>query len=1213
MAITSCVVVFLLLTPVIASATVIQVNSKRGHDSSSCLDTGSQPCKTLNFVTTHLGMESNLTILIETDLNLQQGVFLFEHSANVTISGNASADEYHRIKALKCSSQTALHFKHVNKITLSNIKLNLCGAMDSESQYETALLFKDSSDISIVNTTVRKARLTGIVFLECSGNILLRSVHLFSNGYGHGCFSFPAGVSIEITDRDVTAHYTLRDCIFKDNHGAKQDLCPRNLTSIIHWSGSGLGGGLGIYFAGQCENNRLDIGSSQFTENRAKWGGGLYVQFENFTRNNTVSVERSDFFTNGAEFSGGGANVVYLNDRTLEDRTNRFMLHKVTFARNSARYGGGLAIASEFGDTRYKPGKNMYFSSCSWSRNTAVYSPAVDISPYFYRYFDKSGFLPIPTFSHAKITGNEITNENSSHINSGVFSVSLFTVFFSGVTKFSNNLFTALLLSSATAVFEQNTTSSFERNIGSNGGAIAMYGFSTIFVSSDTSFDFSGNKAAQYGGGIFYHTIDEHDLIAGSACFLKYEGQIVEASNRNITFLFRGNHASSGGSSIYADSFKGCTHYCQGKKNESTEQVFLRCIGNISIDETSPTSKLESSGSRFEFHDNIKMRDYSMIPGATRKVNFTVKDEFDQAVNPLMNIGVPTTGSESNTSIQLSPQYTLSNDISAQGYPGHHATFQFIAQSIGGVYFRFNVTMLHCPPGFYLDSNKLICVCSTEFNSDSGLYSAIIYCNYTSYRAYTKNNYWAGYISGTTKTYEHLYFSPCFPPLCKGFLLPQSPAELESSVCAENRSSIMCGKCTQNHSVYFHSRDFSCKENHLCKWGPLFYLLSEILPVCALFAVVVIFDFSFTSGGTVGFIFFCQYLDKLTVSINQTFFYVRNPYRLFYGGFNFEYFTIDYLSFCLWKDFQILDIVFFKYVTILTALALVVALILILKNNQCARLMNWRTRITTKTSFVRGLSAFLVICYSQCTKTSFLILKSTNPSGMNDATIRRYSYYGGLPFLKDHHLIYAIPAIISLVFVTILPPLLLLLHPLSLHLLSLCGLSEHWVVNRTLGLIAMNRLMPFMDCFQSCYKDKLRFFAGLYFMYRVVILCCYTLFETYYGYRMSSEIALILFLGIHAVVQPYKNRIHNVLDSLVFLDLALINACSIYSDYLVEETEENEYEKNISLMVVTVIQLVLLYLPVLVSLIYAGAKVYSYCKRKAGRGDYEMLIEVERE
>ena len=31
------------------------------------------------------------------------------------------------------------------------------------------------------------------------------------------------------------------------------------------------------------------------------------------------------------------------------------------------------------------------------------------------------------------------------------------------------------------------------------------------------------------------------------------------------------------------------------------------------------------------------------------------------------------------------------------------------------------------------------------------------------------------------------------------------------------------------------------------------------------------------------------------------------------------------------------------------------------------------------------------------------------------------------------------------------------------------------------------KFMPFLDSFQACFKDKYRFFAGLYFTYRIAI------------------------------------------------------------------------------------------------------------------------------
>ena len=261
----------------------------------------------------------------------------------------------------------------------------------------------------------------------------------------------------------------------------------------------------------------------------------------------------------------------------------------------------------------------------------------------------------------------------------------------------------------------------------------------------------------------------------------------------------------------------------------------------------------------------------------------------------------------------------------------------------------------------------------------------------------------------------------------------------------------------------------------------------------AFFATVVTFDLNFTSGISDGFIFFTQYLNHLTIPISPLFSYLRTPYRLVYGLFNFEFFHQEELSFCLWRNAQVLDILAVKYITVVIAFGLVLAFTAVLQNHSCIKLCHLRKKVSAKISVVNGLSAFLVTCYAQCTRTSFYILRYTEPIGYNGRRIGYYSYYGGLPYFKGRHLIYAIPALISLVFVTILPPLVLLLYPLSLQLFSLCGLSEHWIVNKTLQLTGINKLKPFIDCFQSCYKDRLRFFAGIYFVYRITILLAFTI------------------------------------------------------------------------------------------------------------------------
>ena len=1144
-----------------------------------------------------------------------------EGTSSVTIRGSSG----HEKKTITCLKNVTILFSNVTNITLSHLEVYGCGAYDSINGYKAAVTFKVSSNIRLIDVTLRLSQSTAAAFLNCNESVLLEKSHFISNGHTlskDDCLSFPrpAGASIVITDHKAVAIYTLTGCLFSGNEvldnaseiyhqgrglggmgvGCGPSPSPSH-SPEIYQQGRGLGGGMGIYISGNCSGNTVAITNTIFKQNKAGWGGGVYLLLQSFAQGNTISINNSEFHENKAFKAGGGAYVALMIDRTLQKHTNMIIFQNVTFSNCSAIYGGGIAIAAEFSDHIYLPGVNIAFKTCIWNSSNATYSPAVDIAPYFGRHLCKSGFLPIPVFSQVVLTGNAIIYPRDKlkvnyHVNSGVFSITLFTVFFTEMVEFTYNRYSALHLTSAIVFFEDKTSSLFRLNKGGNGAAIAMYDFSTIFVNANTYFEFTQNEAVEYGGGIYYQTSDQHDFLSASSCFIQYDGPKTE--EKNVTFIFQNNTAGSGGRSIYANSFLSCFTLCGNTS--------FQCIGDFTFDKHG----LESSGSSFVFHDDIE--NYELIPGASGSVSFSVNDELNQTVQPLIHLGKSSMGD----SIKVTPQYSINNTkFKSTGRPNSTATLNFLTDGISGVFFRFKVTLLDCPPGFYFDNRTdlMSCVCSTNLE----LFSAIVRCNYTYYQAFMRKSYWAGYIPPTSTKWEDLFFAPCASPACKNIhnqLIPlpntSNPDTLISAVCESNRAGVMCGKCMANTSVYYHSREYRCRENYLCALGPLFYILSEVFPVVCVFGVIVIFDISFTSGGVVGFIFFSQYLDRLTLHINPLISSLRKPYRMFYGIFNFEYFTLEPLAFCLWEGFQILDIIFFKYITILIAFMLVVGLAVLLQSNRCTKIFMWRSKITMKASFLKGLSAFLVICYNQCTRTSFLILKFTRPEGINGRIAGTYSYYGGLSYFQGKHLIYAIPAMLSLVFVTILPPLVLLLYPLSLQLLSLCGLSEHWIVNKTLQLTGINKLKPFIDCFQSCYKDRLRFFAGLYFVYRVAILCSFTLFETAFNYRISSEALLIMFLGLHSLLQPYKNRLHNFIDSLVFLNLALVNIISIFSSHLMDD--EGSSKTSTPLMILTVVQLILVYLPMVVSLVVVTGRYWHYIKSRKDehtRRGYEMLEE----
>ena len=124
-----------------------------------------------------------------------------------------------------------------------------------------------------------------------------------------------------------------------------------------------------------------------------------------------------------------------------------------------------------------------------------------------------------------------------------------------------------------------------------------------------------------------------------------------------------------------------------------------------------------------------------------------------------------------------------------------------------------------------------------------------------------------GYIPGQTTDYRDLYFAPTDCSVLNSSLCEKSLQTLPSvpihHICAANREGVVCGKCFEGTSCYFHSRNYKCGSNHLCKFGILFYILSEVIPMSIMFAILIIFNLSLTSGNAVGFIFFAQYLGQV--------------------------------------------------------------------------------------------------------------------------------------------------------------------------------------------------------------------------------------------------------------------------------------------------------------------------------------------------------------
>ena len=69
----------------------------------------------------------------------------------------------------------------------------------------------------------------------------------------------------------------------------------------------------------------------------------------------------------------------------------------------------------------------------------------------------------------------------------------------------------------------------------------------------------------------------------------------------------------------------------------------------------------------------------------------------------------------------------------------------------------------------------------------------------------------------------------------------------------------------------------------------------------------------------------------------------------------------------------------------------------------------------------------------------------------------------------------------------------------------------------------------------------------------------------------------VMILGIHAVLQPYKSWKHNVIDGLIFLDIAIINSIT----YMIKTSLMTENSSDVDIFALQLVQLAFIYMPII--------------------------------
>ena len=562
---------------------------------------------------------------------------------------------------------------------------------------------------------------------------------------------------------------------------------------------------------------------------------------------------------------------------------------------------------------------------------------------------------------------------------------------------------------------------------------------------------------------------------------------------------------------------------------------------------------------------------------------------------------------ESNSEDPISASRCISNGyLQINGTPG--TEFNLTIQTVDGKY--NSSTQLgklgNCRLG--LTSNNGTCVCSDDVKEKKlagigcGLYGPYALHRRGSWVGCTDNKLLSGFCPKGYCDFELLFSNSFYRKI------PRTCQALESdSLCAPHRTGQLCGECSEGYTAFYHTENYVCRECTYGRWGLLIYLVGEVIPLILFLVVIFLVKLKLTSGLMQSLLLFVQTVtifDRINIPSAVDSRSLRIPRSIYMHVISFlsmHFIWPDKVSFCLWNGATVLDNLAFHYVTTMFSILFIGLVVLNyrysetklvnsfvcrgrarswLKTLVChGRVMTWLEKhAVPKTTLVHCISTFLILFYTQCTVTSFQILSYLSLSRQESKdTLSVVRWKGNVVFFHKDHLPYAIPAVLIILCFSIPPPLLLIAYPLLWNIKA--KLRRTAVMDNDKTVWPIRKFLPLIDSFQGVFRDKCRMFAGLLFLWRLILVSIFTFTSDYSTYFLLNTIALFFFLSVHAVVRPYKESLYNKVDLLMLANLCIINALSWYiiaeaNKFLVSEADKGRVTSPASSF-----KLFLLYLP----------------------------------
>lgn len=940
---------------------------------------------------------------------------------------------------------------------------------------------------------------------------------LISNCCGHSSIMMSrTGAAVTLRN---TVNLNLTDVTFWENPGTGLMIgidgshymsfdCPQCDLTHTHYTinnsefirnGNNTQYGGGIYIIVQAPyHSTVLIANSRFISNRADIGGGIYYEAESLTRTVLVpcplvnlNIKQTLFFENFAKNHGGAMYYTGLSAA----------FEGVKFIRNTAQYtAGGVYQFIDNVPSYIVPilsncisRRSVTYRNCEWLNNIAAGSGAfLLISP--------------SNISASRVHVEDCIFKNNSvsqNFFSGQSACVIFAqnvpLYFTNVTiSYSNG--TALCIQSTLVFF--NGTNAFISNSGYYGGGVYI-DHANLFLESDSNVTFSLNNAV-FGGGIY-----QNSLTMDSCIFL-----FASYDDTTAFVHFDNNNAISKGRAIY---FQNPNINCEMEIN-SQQVNFL------------PNHENQFSSAAFSivFHGPINENNTMvLILGQKIVFNATIQDYFNQTsyaqINLFLRSRTDNTLYDHNLysldgfrqfSIATGPNYP---NIFIKG-PRVNGTNNQYTLNVESIHTskQINLVLMDCPLGYYYSETTQSCKCVN-------ISDAIVKCNDDDGTACIAVGYWLGVVdrkytvSTCSSGFCHSSNDNC--SLCSILdtdddycLLPHTT----SGQCIDNRDGRLCAYCEEGYAFTFGSA--KCVKDTTCAQGQgIVTPLLNVFFLIITFVVIILllkFDYKLSSGYIFCFVYYFSIVGHLFPPnlVGDILFGIIS---LFESVTQLNPKFLGFIPICFSNILTALEQQVFLYVNPLIISIFVLTVIGLSK--YCSKYISFNDN-----TLIKAICLLLLLSFTALAETSLNLLNgvSFENSGQVYVTIQPATRYFNL---KEHVPCFVIGLLV--VCALVIPfTLLLLLAPM----LARC--------------FNMNKIKPFLDEFQGCYKDKFRWMAGYYFLCRFVYFFILAipspnLTVLVYIVQLLSFTVLV----IHMLIQPYESSWLNFSDSLLLADLTLIS------------------------------------------------------------------------